>query len=128
MHLSPSVLLLPNAKPPLHPPPSDAILSNVIPRILHVLFSSLLRLPYPLQSILFPLLNLFLFLQSLLLHDLRLMRYVHLVNLDEATGRLPRMSEEFFARGDELAVDSLGHEVHVPGGDRKGYEDTLGLR
>ena len=125
--LSLSVLLLPDSKPPLHPPPSDTILSNVISRVFHVLLTPLLCLPYPLQSILLPFLDLLLFLQSLLLHELRLVCYMHLVNVDKAARRLPRVTEELFARGNKFAVDSLRHEVHIPGGDSKGDENALEL-
>jgi hypothetical protein len=124
-HLPIPNCLLPNSKPPLHPPPPDTVLANIVPRILNVLLTPLLGLPNSLQPILLPLLDLILLLQPLFLHNLRLVRDVHPVDFDEAAGRLVRVAEELFARGHELAVDGLGHEIHVPGGNCKGNEYAL---
>lgn len=121
------ILLLPDTKPSLDPPSPDTILSNIIPRVLHILLAPLFRLPNPLQPVLFPLLNLLLLLQTLVLHNLCLVRNMHLVDVDEAARRLERMAEKLFARGYQIAVDGLGHEVHVPCCDCERDKNALGV-
>jgi hypothetical protein len=36
------------------------------------------------------------------------------------------MAEEVLARGEQLSVNGLGDEVHIPGGNCQSYENALG--
>jgi hypothetical protein len=36
------------------------------------------------------------------------------------------VAEEVLARWEQLSINGLGDEVHVPGGDCEGYENALG--
>jgi hypothetical protein len=122
IHTSP---LLPNAKPPLNPPPPYTILPNIIPRILYIFVPLSLSLLQPLQPILFPLLHLLGLLQPLLLVQLARLLHVHLVHLDEAARGLEGVAQEVFARREQVREDGLGDEVQVPCYDGEGDEDAL---
>jgi hypothetical protein len=98
--ITPFPTLLPNAKPPLHPPPAHSILPNIVSRILHILPALGLGLLQPLQPILFPLLHLLSLLQPLLLVDLARLLHVHFVDFDKTTARFEGVAEEVFAIGE----------------------------
>lgn len=108
--------LLPNAEPPLNPPPPNAILANVIPRILNILFTSLFCFPLSLQPIQFPLLDFLSLLQALLLVLLARLLHVHPVDLDEAVHALDRVAGKLLACREQIGVDRFGDEVEVPCG------------
>jgi hypothetical protein len=123
--ICPKTTSLPDAKPLLHPPPPDTILTNVIPWVLNIFLTPLLGLPLSLQSELLPLLNLFGLLQPLLLVLLRRLRHVHLVDFNEARGGFEGVADKVFACRKQVAEDGLGDEVHVPCGYGEGDEYAL---
>ena len=116
---------LPDAKPPLNPPPPYTILANVIPRILDIVLALLLGHPLPFQPVLLPLLNVLCLLEPLLRVDVARVGHVHLVDVNESLGALDGVAQKVAAVGKEVGVDGFGHEVHVPCCYGEGDEDAL---
>jgi hypothetical protein len=118
--------LLPDTKPPLHPPAPHAIFTNIVSWVLDVLLSLLFCHALSLSPVLPPLLDILCLLQALLSVHLGSLLDVHLIDFAKALRRLNGMAVEFFLSREEVAVDCFFFKVHPPCSTCKGDKDALG--